>query len=98
MTFIKEHLLSNNYKWSNDDRSVMLANGPTRKSFDRFNGDSLLHMINLFDRFIAKLTVPQGQKIEHLIQENLPPEAKSELSVFNWLRGKYVYNATQEII
>lgn len=98
MTFIKEYLLNKNYKWGNDDRSATLANGPTRKPFDRFSGDSLLRMINLFDQFIATLTISQGQKIECLIQENLPPEAKSELSVFNWLRGKHVYNNTQEII
>ncbi len=87
--FVKENLLKNDYVWHNDDKMNLLSDGPTRKRFDRFSGDCMLHIINLFDYSIDKLTIPQAQKIEFLIQKELPLELKSEISVLHWLKGKH---------
>jgi hypothetical protein len=89
MRIVKEHLLISDYVWNSDDKSTLLADGPTRKRFDRFNGNCMLHIINLFDCFVGKLTVPQAQRIERLIQKELPLEAKSEISVMQWLKEKH---------
>lgn len=90
MIFIKENLLTNDYVWANDTKSGSLSEGPTRKRFDRFSGNCMLHIINLFDSCVDKLNIAQAQQIEKLIQEELPLETKSEVSVLQWLKGKHV--------
>jgi hypothetical protein len=90
MEIVKEHLLITDYVWNADDKRAQLSEGATRKRFDRFSGDCMLHIINLFDCCIDKLNVAQAQKIESLIQTELPLEAKSEISVLHWLKEKHV--------
>jgi hypothetical protein len=92
MKFIKEHLVGNSYEWSLSNQTGMKEMVPTRNRFDRFNGNCVLHMLNLFNKFIAQLTVRDGQQIESLIANELPPVLSSELSVFNWLKGRYIYS------
>jgi hypothetical protein len=89
MEIVKEDLLIRDYIWNNDGKSTLLADGPTRNRFDRFNGNCMLHIINLFDCFVDKLTIDQAQKIESLIQNELPLETRSEISVLQWLKGKH---------
>jgi len=89
MQFIKEHLLITDYMWNADDKRAQLSEGATRKRFDRFSGDCILHIINLYDYCIDKLNVAQAQRIESLIQTELPLEAKSEISVLQWLKEKH---------
>ena len=86
MMIEKENLLTNDYVWTSD--KATLLNEPTRKRFDRFSGDCMLHIINLFDNCVSKLNVLQAQEIERLIQNELPLEAKSEISVIRWLKEK----------
>ena len=88
MVINKEHLLISDYVWNNDFKRTLLTEGPTRKCFDRFSGNCMLRIINLFDCFVDKLTIAQAQKIECLIQNELPLEAKSEVSVLQWLKEK----------
>ena len=92
MKFIKEHLTGNSYEWSLSNQNGMKEMVPTRNRFDRSNGNCILHMINLFNKFIAHLTIQDGQQIEFLIANELPLVLSSEMSVFNWLRGKYIYS------
>ncbi|MGN6619310.1 MAG: hypothetical protein ACTHJ5_19195 [Ilyomonas sp.] len=89
MFFQKQHLSQDNYHWAPGNYET--PDVPTRKSFDRYNGDQLLHMINCFGTSIGKLSIDDGQKIEALIRTQLPLEVKSEIAVFNWLKGKYLY-------
>jgi|SRR3982751_1386231 len=90
MTIAKEHLLASDYVWNSDNKNNHLSDGPTRKRFDRFNGDCMLHIINLYDCLIDKLNVKQAQRIECLIQRELPLEAKSEITVLQWLKEKHM--------
>jgi len=90
MQIVKEHLLITDYVWNTDDKRGQLSEGATRKRFDRFSGDCMLHIINLFDCCIDKLTIAQAQRIESLIQTELPLEAKSEISVLQWLKEKHI--------
>lgn len=98
MRIFKEHLLINDYVWNNDAKEVLLEEGPTRKRFDRFNGSCMLHIINLYDCFVDQLTILQAQKIEQLIQSQLPLEAKSEISVLQWLKGKQEQILSLEVV
>jgi hypothetical protein len=90
MLFLKEHLF-NVYNWTVGLNHSVQNNAPDRRVFDRFNGDQVLFIINYFGKSLGRLTVNDGRKIENIISTQLPLEIKSELSVFNWLRGVYLY-------
>ena len=91
MLFLKEHLHNAYYNWTIGLNHSIQNNEPDRRIFDRFNGDQVLFLINHFGKSIGKLTVNDGRRIEALISNQLPLEIKSEVSVFNWLRGVYLY-------
>jgi hypothetical protein len=89
MSFLKEHL-TGNYNWV-DAAPHTFPGDPSRRVFDPSNGNQILGIINFFGRSIGKLTTQDGQKLEKLILDELPPNAKSEIAVFNWLRENYMY-------
>lgn len=91
MIFLKEHLRKSHYEWTVGLNHSTQNNEPDRRIFDRFNGYQVLFIINCFGRSLGKLTFTDGLKIEELISTQLPLEIKSELSVYNWLRGVYLY-------
>ena len=91
MLFQKEHLQSDQYRWDNTASHSFYASEPDRRSFDRFNGNQMLLLINFFGKSLGRLTLRDGHRIEELILTQLPESTKSELSVFNWLRGVYLY-------
>jgi hypothetical protein len=88
---LKEHLRKTHYNWTIGLNHSTQNNEPDRRVFDRFNGFQVLFIINYFGKSLGKQTVTDGLKIEELISAQLPLEVKSELSVFNWLRGVYLY-------
>ena len=92
MKSIKEYLSGNDYDWSLGNQVHRMKEiTPTRNRFDRFNGNCVLHMLNLFDKLVVSVSIQEGQHLETLLANELPLEAKSEVSVFNWLKGKYNY-------
>jgi hypothetical protein len=91
MIFLKEHLRKSHYEWAVGTKHSTENNEPDRRLFDRLNGNQVLFIINCFGRSLGKLSVTDGLRIEELISSQLPREIKSELSVFNWLRGVYLY-------
>jgi hypothetical protein len=88
---LKEHLRKTYYNWTIGLNHSKENKEPDRRVFDRFNGFQVLFIINYFGKSLGKQTVTEGLKIEELISGQLPLEVKSELSVFNWLRGVYLY-------
>ncbi len=76
------------YEWPENKNG---DNAPGRQLFDRFNGNHLLNMINFFGTSIGSFNISDGQKVEKLLSQ-LPVDVKSELAVFNRLRGKYLYS------
>ena len=91
MYFLKEHLQNGHYNWLIDTTKSIFIGEPGRRLFDRFNGDQVLFIINYFGKSLGKLSLVEGQKLETLIFTQLPDYAKSELAVFNWLIGIYLY-------
>lgn len=91
MLFLKEHLQSDHYNWKNNVDHSLYTSDPDRRFFDRLNGSQVLFIINYFGKSLGRLTLIDGRKIEELIGSRLPQDTKSELSVFNWLRGEYLY-------
>lgn len=91
MLFLKEHLQSDHYNWKNEVSHSIYTSEPDRRLFDRSNGNQVLFIINYFGKLLGRLTLHDGQQIETLISTQLPTDTRSELSVFNWLRGVYLY-------
>lgn len=85
MPFLKEDLASHQYHWDPTGESVF-SGTPSRRAFNRFNGDQVLFIINFYGSLAEKFSVGEGRRMEELISNQLPLEAKSEISVFNWLR------------
>lgn len=86
MPFLKEDLSSHQYNWDIPNQSVFTGS-PSRRPFNRYNGDQVLFLINSYGSVAEKFTILEGRRMEELILSELPLEAKSEISVFNWLRG-----------
>jgi hypothetical protein len=88
MPFLKENLQGHHYHWSNNaDTNPAYTGQASRRFFDRDNGNQVLFLINLYESVSDKFTISEGHKIEKMINDQLPLEAKSEISVFNWLKS-----------
>jgi hypothetical protein len=86
MLFSKEDLINHEYNWEDVSDSVF-SGDPSRRTFDRYNGNQVLFLINFYGSMSEKFSIEEARKMEDLILHHLPLEAKSEVSVFNWLKG-----------
>lgn len=89
MQFQKHHLTGMQYIWS--EKTGVDFRGeeaPTRRLFDRFNGDQVLFIINYYSMLAGGISLEKARLIEEKIQVLLPMEARSEISVFNWINGQ----------
>jgi hypothetical protein len=85
MVFQKEDLLGD-YQWGSGSVPFAFDGNPSRRLFNRYNGEQVLFMINYLAAQDDKLTLQDAHMIEEKIG-NLPLEAKSEISVLNSLKG-----------
>ena len=85
MPFLKTDLVGDDYNWSIEG-GVLYEGSPSRRIFNRNNGDQVLFLINFYGSQADKYSLQEGRRMEELIQYHLPLDAKSEISVFNWLR------------
>lgn len=86
MIYQKNDMEDRFYKWDTDPSGAVFAGRPSRRLFDRFNGDQVLFIINFYASFFEKFTLEEARELERQIADNLPMEAKSEISVFNWIK------------
>jgi len=87
MPFLKEDLAYRHYTWKQENVSSVFDGQPSRRLFDRFDGDQVLFIINSFTNHSDESSVKEGREIEEMINSRLPIEAKSEVSVFKWLQS-----------
>ncbi len=85
MPFLKEDLVATHYQTGTEEKTY--TGQPTRRLFDRFNSSQVLFLINFYGSLSDRFTIEEGRAIEQQIATRLPMEAKSELSVFNWIRN-----------
>jgi len=81
------------YTWTADTEITAYEGGPSRRLFDRWNGDQVLFIINNVLQSIDDVSIEQGKKIERLIINKLPFDPCSELTVFNWLQKEIMVSA-----
>jgi len=85
MHFRKEDMEGTRYNWVDEEKHLFTGQ-PSRRTFDRSNGNQVLFLINSYASLADRFTIGEGRTIEHKIQHDLPLEAKSEISVLNWLK------------
>ena len=85
MSFLKQDLLLDHYHWNTSTDASFFSGAPSRREFNRFNGDQVLFIINYYGAQGNVFDLAQAQQLEELINSQLPLEAKSEITVFNWL-------------
>ncbi|RFM26869.1 hypothetical protein [Deminuibacter soli] len=61
---------------------------PTRKQFNRYNGNQTIAILNHFSALYGPVTFDQAHELEDLILNHLPLGTMSEQSAFNWLVNK----------
>lgn len=84
MSFTKEHL-TGLYKWASEQETPLFEGAPSRRTFDRYNGDQVFFIITLLLERLGNSSIEHGREIEMLIINKLPFETCSEHTVFNWL-------------
>ncbi|MEI9944576.1 MAG: hypothetical protein WDN26_10200 [Chitinophagaceae bacterium] len=84
MQFEKHHMVGQDYSWDKEGDSSF-SGEPTRRLFDRFNGNQVLFIINFYGSLSGAFTLHDAREVEQKILNHLPLDAKSEISVFNWI-------------
>lgn len=92
MLFSKEHL-SGVYNWLPQPEIPVFDGQPSRRLFDRWNGNQVLFLINLLLENTGSSSIEEGRKIEGLIINKLPFDSSSELTVFHWLQKQMLVSA-----
>lgn len=87
MQIQKHDMVGTHYKWDGLPGDTLFSGVPTRRLFDRYNGEQVLFLINFYASMSDGFTLQEARRIEHLISDFLPMDAKSEISVFNWIRN-----------
>ena len=85
MHFQKTDLDGTHYNWIEKTTRLFIGQ-PSRRSFDPFNGDQVLFVINAYGSSSERFTIDEGKSIEAKIQFDLPAEVKSEISVLKWIK------------
>ena len=95
MIFRKDDMHGMHYKWNKNVASkTVYAGEPSRRLFDRFNGDQVLYLVNFYcSVFPEGFTLRRARIAEWEITHHLPGEIKSELSVFKWLNESATQNS-----
>lgn len=74
------------YHWGTEEDTSMLFSGePSRRSFDPFNGNQVLFLINCYASAKGQFSLNDAHILERLLVYQLPPEIKSERSVYQWI-------------
>ncbi len=87
MPFLKEDMNGLSYNWPDEGAATVFSGTPSRRLFDRFNGNQVLFIINYFGSLAEGFTNDDARKLEDLLTNDLPMEAQSEISVLNWLKN-----------
>lgn len=89
MSFTKEHL-AGLYNWSLDHKASIFKGLPSRRIFDRHNGNQVFFIIEHLLERVGSISIKQGKEIEMMIINKLPFAASSEITVFNWLQKEMI--------
>ena len=87
MSFLKVHL-TGLYNWTPEQGAQLYEGSPSRRTFDRSNGNQVFFIITLLLERLGNSSIEQGREAESLIINKLPFTSCSELTVFKWLENE----------
>ena len=93
MDFNKEYLCLDVYDWKADPGQVIMGE-PTRRAFDRYNGNQVLLLINYYASMNEGFSIEKGRIIEEKLIGEMPTDIRSEISAYNWLSQHIVFDET----
>jgi len=85
MNFQKEDMVGTYYYWLGEKARSLFSGEPTRRLFDRNNGNQTLFIINYYGSLNDAFGICEGKIIEKKLADSLPFGPKSEISVIHWL-------------
>lgn len=88
MAFSKQHL-TGLYNWTAEDQISLFEGSPSRRTFDRYNGNQVFFIITQVLESLGSASVEQGREMEMMIINKLPFASSSELTVFHWLEKEF---------
>ena len=91
MSFSKENL-TGVYTWNTEALARAFEGQPSRRLFDRWNGNQVLFIINQALQSIGNFSMEKGKQLELLIINKLPFDPCSELTVYRWLQKEVTVN------
>jgi len=86
MDFVREDLQGDHYTWNEDTTTSTFQGKPSRRLFNRFDGYQVLFVINYYGSLTGNYQTLEARRMEELIMHDLPLDARSEISVLNWLQ------------
>lgn len=89
MSFSKENL-TGLYNWAPEGETPLFEGSASRRTFDRYNGNQVIFIINLLLERLGNSSIEQGREIEMLIINKLPFASSSEHTVLNWLEKEMI--------
>jgi hypothetical protein len=90
MLFQKHDMEGTHYNWQVAEEKDVFMGQPSRRTFDKYNGNQVLFLINFYATLSERFTLREARIIENKIFLELPAHAKSEISVFNWIRSEAI--------
>jgi hypothetical protein len=96
MHFKKQDMEVGNYYWQAASWEEVFSGPPSRRLFDRFNGNQVLFIINSYAEMFEEFSTEEGKMIEKEISDNLPLDARSEISVLNWICSKNLQTSNKK--
>ena len=90
MHFEKEHMKGAHYEWHADNFKDIFNGEPSRRAFDKFNGEQMLFLINFYCSVMDNFNISECRRIESEILNHLPLDVRSEISVFNWMKDQRI--------
>ena len=83
---IQKENLKGVYIWNKENVRIPFTGDASRRVFDRYNGDQMLFVINLYGLLSQTFSIAEGIETENKIMSYMPLEIKSEMSVLQWLK------------
>lgn len=86
MNLLNRSELKYNYNWKPiPDDDPRLSGLPDKTLFNKKEGHEVLYLINSFAERYSLKKIETGQKIEELIQKELPGNFRCQIHVMEWL-------------
>ena len=93
MALNKQDLEGTHYSWHTGSHKQLFSGQPSRRIFDRYNGDQVLFLINYYCNLTGQSNITDIRRIEYDIIHHLPENIKSEVSVFHWISSRHLHGS-----